>query len=79
VNLGILATKGSLYVTRPTLGTHVSTLEAMTAAADEMFGLVADKKLDIAIGQRFALEDAGKAHTALASRKTTGATILTLD
>lgn len=79
VSLGMLATRGSLYVTRPTLGTYVPTQEKMQAAANELFELVAQKKLDITIGQRFALEDAGAAQEALQSRKTTGATILTLD
>ncbi|WP_442592636.1 quinone oxidoreductase family protein [Parapusillimonas sp. JC17] len=79
VNLGILASKGSLFVTRPSLGAHVATLEKMQASADELFGLVSKKKISINIGQRFALADAGEAQTALAGRKTTGATILTLD
>lgn len=79
VNLGVLAGKGSLFVTRPTLATHVPTLEKMKAASDELFGLVAKKKIGITIGQRFALEDAGAAQEALQGRKTTGATILTLD
>ncbi|GAB2911489.1 quinone oxidoreductase family protein [Paralcaligenes ginsengisoli] len=79
VNLGILASKGSLYVTRPTLGTHVPTYEKLQAAADELFGLVGKKKISVRIGQRFALKDAGAAQVALASRKTTGGTILTLD
>ncbi|MFT0547789.1 quinone oxidoreductase family protein [Allopusillimonas ginsengisoli] len=79
VNLGLLAAKGSLFVTRPTLGTHVTTQEKMQAAADELFDLIKKKKMRINIGQRFALEDAGQAQEALAGRKTTGATILTLD
>jgi len=79
VNLGILASKGSLFVTRPTLATHVSTQEKMQKAADELFALVGKKKIRIPIGQRFALEDAGEAQEALAGRRTTGATILTLD
>lgn len=79
VNLGVLASKGSLFVTRPTLGTHVSTLAKMKAAADEMFDLVSKKKIDITIGQRFPLEAAADAQEALAGRKTVGATILTLD
>jgi NADPH2:quinone reductase len=79
VNLGILASKGSLYVTRPTLGTHVATQEKMQAAADELFSLVGKKKISIAIDQRFPLESAGDAQEALAGRRTTGATILTLD
>ncbi len=79
VNLGILATKGSLYVTRPILATHVATAQAMQSAAAEVFDLVTAGKLDIVIGQRFALEDAAQAHEALKSRRTTGATVLTLD
>ncbi len=78
VNLGILAAKGSLYVTRPTLGSYVPTQESMQAAADELFGHVLDGSIRMHIGQRFALEDAGKAQIALAQRKTVGATIFTL-
>ena len=79
VNLGILASKGSLYVTRPVLGAFVPTYEKLKAASDELFGLVAKKKIKAIIGQRFALKDAGAAHVALAERKTTGSTIFTLD
>lgn len=79
VNLGILAAKGSLYVTRPVLGAHIGTREKLTAAADEMFDLVVKKKIKVSIGQRFPLEAAGQAQVALASRKTTGATVLTVD
>ncbi|MDO8777933.1 MAG: quinone oxidoreductase [Burkholderiaceae bacterium] len=79
VNLGILATKGSLFVTRPTLGTHVNTPEKMQAAADELFELVLKKKIKVRIDQRYPLEQAAQAQAALAARKTTGATIFTLD
>ena len=79
VNLGVLASKGSLFVTRPTLGTHVPTLEKMQAAADELFGMITSKKIRVQIDQRYPLEDVAEAHIALASRKTTGATVLTLD
>jgi NADPH2:quinone reductase len=79
VNLAILNQKGSLYVTRPSLGVHVNTPEKLKAASDELFDLVLKKKIRVRIDQRFPLEQAGEAHTALASRKTTGATILTLD
>lgn len=78
VNLGILAAKGSLFVTRPTLGTHVPTLEAMQKAADELFDHVVKGDIKIHIGQRFPLEEAAQAQVALAGRKTCGATILTL-
>lgn len=79
VNLGILNTKGSLYVTRPKLGDYVPTQESMQAAADELFGLVIDGSIKVTIGQRFPLEAAAEAQEALAGRKTTGATIFTLD
>jgi NADPH2:quinone reductase len=79
VNLGILNQKGCLYVTRPSLGVHVNTPEKLNAAAKEMFDLVLKKKINVRIDQRYRLEDVGQAQTALASRKTTGATILTLD
>lgn len=79
VNLGILAAKGSLFVTRPTLGTHVNTAEKMQAAADELFDLVLKKKIKVRIDQRYPLEQAGAAQAALAARKTTGATVFTLD
>jgi NADPH:quinone reductase len=79
VNLGILASKGSLYVTRPVLGAFVPTYEKLKAASDELFGLVVKKKIKAIIGQRFALQDAGAAQVALAERETTGSTIFTLD
>jgi len=79
VNLGVLASKGSLYVTRPTLATHVNTLEKLQAAADELFDLILKKKIKVAIHQRYPLEDVAQAHRDLESRKTTGATVLTLN
>jgi len=79
VNLGILSAKGSIYVTRPTLGAHVDTREKMQAAADELFGLILKKKIKVAIHQRYPLGDVARAHADLQSRKTTGATVLTLD
>ncbi|MDH4655830.1 NADPH:quinone reductase [Pseudomonas sp. JS3066] len=76
VNLGILAQKGSLYVTRPTLFGYASTPERLQAMADELFALIADGRIKVEVSQRFALADAAKAHTALASRQTTGSTVL---
>lgn len=78
VNLGILASKGSLYVTRPVLATHVDTAEKMQAAADELFAHILAGDIKVVIDQRYPLKDVAQAHTALAARKTTGATILTL-
>lgn len=78
VNLADLASRGSLYVTRPTLGSYVPTQETMQAAADELFELIVQKKISVAIGQTFPLERVAQAHEALAGRVTTGATVLTL-
>ena len=79
VNINILAAKGSLFVTRPTLGTHVNTAEKMQAAADELFEQVLKKKIKMRIDQRYPLEQAAQAQEALAARKTTGATVFMLD
>jgi NADPH2:quinone reductase len=75
-NLGLLAQKGSLHVTRPTLVNYASTRESLTAMADEMFGLVRAGKIRSEPRQKFALKDAAQAHRTLESRATTGATIL---
>lgn len=79
VNLGLLAQKGSLYVTRPMIASYVPTQDSMQAAATELFDLVTAGQINISIGQRFSLQDVAQAHHALASGKTTGATVLTID
>ena len=75
-DLGLLAAKGSLYATRPTLFTHVQKREAMQVMADELFTLVAAGKIISEPRQTYALKDAANAHRALQSRATTGATVL---
>ena len=75
---GILGTKGSLYLTRQTLFSHIVTREATQEMADDLFGVVTSGKVKIRIDQRFALADVAEAHRALEARKTTGCTILTL-
>ena len=75
---GILAAKGSLYVTRQTLFTHLATREATQAMADELFAVVESGQVQIRIGQRYPLEQVQQAHRDLEARKTTGSTILTL-
>jgi len=76
VNLGILAQKGSLYVTRPTLASYADTPAHLQAMADELFGLLASGQIQVEIGQRFALSEAAAAQRALGGRQTTGSTIL---
>jgi NADPH2:quinone reductase len=75
---GILGNKGSLYVTRQTLFTHIATREATQEMADDLFGVVTSGKVQIRIDQQFPLEQVREAHRALEARKTTGSTILTL-
>ncbi len=75
-NLGMLAPKGSLYVTRPTLFTYAARRADMLAMSDDLFALVLAGKIESAPRQTFALKDAADAHRALESRKTTGATVL---
>lgn len=76
VNLGVLAQKGSLYVTRPTLGTYANNAENLQRMADELFEMVASGKLKVDDIQHYALKDAAKAQIELSSRRTTGSTIL---
>jgi NADPH2:quinone reductase len=76
VNLGILAAKGSLFVTRPTLATHVTPRAKLEAAAEEMFDLMASGRIKVEIDQRYKLADAAQAHIDLAGRKTTGSSVL---
>ncbi|MBP0444721.1 quinone oxidoreductase [Roseomonas sp. SSH11] len=76
VDLGILAAKGSLFVTRPTLATHTARREDLLAMSEDLFEVVRSGKVRIEINQTFALRDAAEAHRALEARKTTGSTIL---
>jgi NADPH2:quinone reductase len=73
----ILAGKGSLYLTRPTLFTHIRTRELCQERADDLFAMVSSGKVKIDINQRYALDDIRQAHEDLDARKTTGATVIT--
>jgi len=75
---GILGPKGSLFLTRQTLFTHISSRETTQAMADDLFEAVTSGKVHIRIDQRYKLEDVQQAHRDLEARKTTGCTILTL-
>jgi NADPH2:quinone reductase len=76
VPLGQLALKGSLHVTRPTLGTHLATREAAQEMTDELFAMVASGRIVIDEPRRYPLEAAADAHRDLEARKTTGASVL---
>jgi NADPH2:quinone reductase len=77
-DLGVLAAKGSLYVTRPTLNTYTAKRDDLVATANGLFEVVRSGGVKIAVNQTFALKDAADAHRALESRKTTGSTVFTV-
>lgn len=76
IDIGILAAKGSLFLTRPSLMTYTARREDLLAHARDLFTVVESGAVAISIGQHFALEDAARAHQALEARQTTGSTIL---
>ena len=76
VNLGILAKKGSLYSSRPTLFDYYAYAAERAAGSDYVFDMFRQGIIQVTIGQRYALEDAAQAHGDLEARKTTGSTVL---
>jgi NADPH2:quinone reductase len=75
---GILGAKGSIYVTRQTLFSHITTRESTQEMADDLFEAVTSGKVKIRIDQTYKLADIAQAHRDLEARKTTGCTIITL-
>jgi len=75
---GVLGAKGSIYVTRQTLFTHIATREVNQQMAEDLFDVVGSGKVKIHIDQRYPLAEAAQAHRDLEARKTTGCTILTV-
>jgi len=75
---GILGPKGSLYLTRQTLFTHIATREATQQMADDLFAVVAKGDVKIRIDQRYPLAEVAQAHRDLEARKTTGSTVLVI-
>ena len=73
---GLLAAKGSLFLTRPTLATYSAKRDDLTAMADDLFQVVTGGMVKIEIGNTYALKDAARAHRDLESRSTTGASVL---
>ena len=73
---GILGPKGSLYLTRQTLFTHIATREATQAMADELFAVVTSGRVKIHIEQRYPLAEVARAHRDLEARKTIGSSVL---
>jgi NADPH2:quinone reductase len=73
---GILARKGSLFLTRPTLGTYIARREDLLEASRELFDVIRRGAVRVEIGQTYALRDAAQAHRDLEARKTRGSTLL---
>ncbi|MDB5362426.1 MAG: Alcohol dehydrogenase zinc-binding domain protein [Rhodospirillales bacterium] len=76
MEINLLAQKGSLYLTRPTLGTFIASAEGLKTTADDLFEIVASGKVKISVNQTYPLKDAAQAHRDLEARKTTGSTVL---
>ncbi len=76
LNLGLLAARGSLYVTRPTLGSYIATAAEFKETTQDLLEIVKSGKVKIQVNQRYALKDAAQAHRDLEARKTTGVTVL---
>ncbi len=75
-NLALLAQKGSLFATRPTLFSYIASREALEATAGELFDVVQKGIVKIGVNQEYRLADAVQAHQDLEGRKTTGTTVL---
>jgi NADPH:quinone reductase len=74
--LGILAPKGSLYVTRPTLATYTATRADLEATAQDLFDVVLSGKVKIEIGRTYPLKEAAQVHRDLESRQTSGSIVM---
>lgn len=76
MDIGLLAQKGSLFLTRPSLMTYTEKREDLEAHAQDLFEVLQNGAVKIEISRKFALEEAAKAHRAMESRKTTGSCLL---
>jgi NADPH2:quinone reductase len=77
INPGILSAKGSLYVTRPSLGNYTATRADLVETANDLFDVVKKGIVKIQVNHTYALKDATQAHKDLEARKTTGSIVLT--
>ena len=76
LNLGLLAQKGSLFVTRPTLATYIAERQDLLAASGELFEAIRAGGIRAEVNQTYPLADAARAHEDLEARRTTGSTLL---
>jgi NADPH2:quinone reductase len=78
MDLGQLAAKGSLFITRPTLFSYTAKREDLLASAQDLFDVVASGAVKISVNQTYRLADAAQAHADLEARRTTGSTVFTV-
>jgi len=78
ISPNLLAQKGSLFLTRPTLFHYIATRNELEQSASDLFEMVRSGKVNVEVAQRYALKDVAEAHRDLEARKTTGSTILTV-
>ena len=76
IDIGILSTKGSLFLTRPTLGSYIGTTESLRATANDLFDVVSTGAVKINVNHHWPLKEAAAAHRALEARETTGSIVL---
>jgi NADPH:quinone reductase len=76
IDISLLAAKGSLFLTRPTLATYTAKSEDLQATARDLFEVVQSGAVKISVNQTFPLKEAAEAHRALEARQTTGSTVL---
>jgi NADPH2:quinone reductase len=76
IDVGLLAAKGSLFLTRPSLATYTAKRSDLLASANELFAVVQSGAVKIRVNQTFKLSEAAEAHRALEASKTTGSTVL---
>ncbi|HJN45648.1 MAG: quinone oxidoreductase [Acidobacteria bacterium] len=76
---GVLAAKGSLFLTRPTLATYIKTREELDTTTTDLFDVMQSGAVKVEVSQVFPLEDAAQAHRDLEARKTTGSTVLMME
>ena len=79
VDIGLLAAKGSLFLTRPSLAAYIATRAELEETANDLFDMVASGKVKINVNQTYPLRDAAQAHRDLEARKTTGSTVFLVD
>jgi NADPH2:quinone reductase len=75
IEVGVLARKGSLFLTRPTLGAYTAKKEDLIQTANELFNVVKKGIVKVSVNQTYPLKDAARGHQDLESRKTTGSTL----